>query len=219
MNNPDGEDATKSPVSEAAPAIPSKRTKAGAAAIAAANAVTAPSLQNPILSNKLSMLAHPKGGSKIRDEVFDQVMISAITCFTRDQQSTLCKALAGVLGAHVSFPEARDNRVRGELLELITGKHNAPVGPKGGKEKSKPKEKTSKKEKNPAKPGAREIRASPEAKQLAAAQSALRDERSRLGIAKGDLSDVRLKSFTDALEQAKTAYYAVRDRIRDESNL
>lgn len=217
--NTTGDDVPEAPQEAVLRTGRPRRTEAGAAAIKAAMAVTATGSTDP---DQIGMVTkpNPKGGSKIRDEVFNSVMVSAITCFTRDQQSTLCKALAGVLGAHVSFPEARDNRVRSELLELATGRVVAPVGPKGGKEKSKPKEKTKKKEKkNPAKPGSREIRASPEAKQLAVAQSALRDERSRLGIPKGDLSDPRLKTFTDALEVAKVAYYQLRDKIRDESHL
>lgn len=172
---------------------------------------------NPLIQSK-----GPTVKNKGEDSVFNQVLVVALTSFTRDQQLTLAKTLAGALGGHLTFPEARDNRMRGELLELITGGNHHSGQPQKGKVRQTGKpggEKKEKKQKgtNPAKQGSRELRSSPESKHLAECQKALRDERVRLGIPKGNQSDPRLDGFIAELNKAKEAFYKVRDQVRGTS--
>lgn len=148
---------------------------------------------------------------------YDQVLVLALTRFNRDQQLMLAKTLAGVLGGHLTFPEARENRVRNELLEIALGSKGTASKPAGKPSKvtSKAGEKKSKiKAKNPTKPGSKELRSSPEAKRLADCQKAIRDKRVELGIPKGTQGDPRLQDLTERLEQAKKAYFEARDLIR-----
>lgn len=152
---------------------------------------------------------------KVSDEEFHHFLVASTIRLDRDRQLVLAKALAGVVGGHLSFPEAREDRVRKELREQFAGKTSGPKtdSPKEKKvqEKKEQKAKGSAKQ-TPTKLNAA-LRQTDEHKQLVSAQEALRAKRVELGVSKGT-SDPRLEELVGKLEKAKADLFEKRDRLK-----
>jgi len=111
--------------------------------------------------------------------------------FNRDQKVELAKAIAGSIGAVITFPNAREGVLRKENQELAKtlGKNST---------KSRPS----------AKPENAKMKGAPEEKSLHEAQSNLRAKRLELGLAKSDTTNIALKTQIEALNKAKAAFEA-----------
>jgi hypothetical protein len=143
-----------------------------------------------------------KGGksSEVNRDVFWFILGKVTDEFSRDQKVELAKMIAGQLGAILSFPAAHEAQLRREVVRAAVDGAKTTVQ-QGPRQKAK-------------KPLNAAIKATVEEKNLTAAQTALRDKRKELGLAKDDHQDPRLAELSNALDKAKALHKAKTEELR-----
>jgi len=135
-----------------------------------------------------------KGGKQSQTDTAlseDEFWLTVRTISTkasREQQLELARLISGLLGANVSFPSARENRLLQEVKAASSAKQNNPKGPRA------------KKPENAA------LKNSAEYKEFVSAEKALREAKAKLSIPKNDKSDPRVKQEAEAFENARTKF-------------
>jgi len=115
---------------------------------------------------------------------------------SREQQLKLAKMLCGLLGANVSFPSVRENRLMKEIKKASPSKKEAPDGVKAKK------------------PENAQLKSSAEFKEFEDAERALRAIKTKFSIAKSDKTDPRVQQEAKRFEEAKKKFLDLKAKIK-----
>jgi len=137
----------------------------------------------------------PAGNKGVPSEAYWAIAQITSDIMDREQQLKLSRTLAGLNGASVAFPGARESAVRNEMVKLAQ---------KGQKSMQKAQ----------AKPENIAMRGSAEEKSLHEAQKALREKRIALGLAKNDSTDARLSAEIAAVKKANADFQTKKATVK-----
>jgi hypothetical protein len=127
-------------------------------------------------------------GQSLSDDEYWLTVRNITDKASREQQLQLARMVCGLLGANVSFPGARENRLLQEVKAAASVKQKNPTGSRA------------KKPENAA------LKSSAEYKEFASAEKALREAKAKLSIAKNDKLDPRVQQEAHRFEEARTKY-------------
>jgi len=127
-------------------------------------------------------------GKSLSDDEFWLTARNITEKASREQQLTLARMVCGLLGANVSFPAARENRLLKEVKAASSVTQSTPKGPRA------------KKPENAA------LKNSAEYKEFVTAERELREAKAKLSIAKSDKTDPRVLKEAKRFEEARTKF-------------
>lgn len=135
-------------------------------------------------------------GQSLSDDEYWLTVRNITQKASREQQLTLARMVCGLLGATVSFPAARENRLLQEVKAASSATQKNPTGPRAKK------------------PENAVMKSSPEYKEFVSAEKALREAKAKLSIAKNDKSDPRVQQEAKRFEEARTKYLDLKKKTK-----
>lgn len=145
-----------------------------------------------------SKTANPdsKSADELNSDEYWQTVKLVTEKASREQQLKLAKMLCGLLGANVSFPSVRENRLMKEIAKASPSKKEAPTGVKAKK------------------PENAQLKASDEYKEFVKAENALRAAKTKFSIAKSDKTDLRVQQEANDFEEAKKKFLDLKSKLK-----